>query len=145
MRAEVIRAAAELCERNGVPVTVENVFANVAINPGEYSRIFTTGGKREVQTGLRSLGYITNDAQRKTKQAPTRIRLSDLREMLKAQSKNLGYVRAQRDAMQALVQFLEVKEVELGYDPPVFLFAEDARRIFAMHGLELPRDWDRQD
>jgi hypothetical protein len=41
------------------------------------------------------------------------------------------------------VEFLRVKRDELGYEPYVHLFEEDARRIYSMHGLELPSNWSR--
>src|SRR3954470_7215234 len=134
MRSEVVSAAVDMCERNNVEITVANVAANVLIKPSEYQRIFDSGLKAEVAPALKRLGYVTNDAAKNTKVVIADASLSDLRQLLDIKRTHARRVQVQVDALAQLVAFMEEKEKELGYEPYVHLFEEDARRIYQMHG-----------
>jgi hypothetical protein len=90
---------------------------------------------------LKRLGYVTVDAVTNRKVIVGDASLTELQELLRIKQKNLIRVRVQYDALKMLVDFLEAKQMELGYEPYVYQFEEDARRIYAMHSLELPSDW----
>jgi hypothetical protein len=143
MDADTLSAAVEQCERHGVEITVANVAVNVALKPGDYNALLMRGLRQDVRMGLKRLGYITNDVEANTKVAPERAKLSDLEELLEIKERNDARVHAQTQALRQLVEYLRVKAEELGYDPYVYQFEEDARRIYQMHGLDLPTNWGR--
>ena len=144
MTADTVQAAVDQCEQYGLEITVTNVAANVAMTPGDYNALLGRGLKQAVRTHLKGLGYITNDVKANTKVAPENTKLSDLEELLEIKERNQQRVVTQTAALRQLVVFLRVKQEELGYDPYVYLFEEDARQIYAMHGLELPAGWGQQ-
>lgn len=141
MDAGTLKTAVALCERHGLKITVANVAANVALKPGDYNALLTRGLHHDVRAGLKRLGLITVDAITNAKVAAADASLSELEALLAIKSKNARRVQVQVDALQKLVEFLRIKRDELGYEPYVYLFEEDARRIYAMHGLELPSNW----
>lgn len=141
MDADTLQAAVEQCERHGVEITVGNVAVNVALKPGDYNALLMRGLRQDVRVGLKRMGFVTNDVIANTKVAPEDTKLSDLEELLEIKERNDARVHAQTKALRQLVEYLRVKADELGYDPYVYLFEDDARRIYAMHGLELPANW----
>jgi hypothetical protein len=143
MDADTVQAAVAQCKRNGVEVTVANVAANVAMKPGDYTALLGQGLRQRVRVHLRRLGYITADVATNAKVAAADASLGDLEALLKIKERNLDRVNTQTKALRQLVEFLRVKRDELGYEPYVHLFEEDARRIYSMHGLELPSNWSR--
>lgn len=144
MDADALDAAVTQCKRFGLDVTVANVATNVALKPGDYNALLMRGLRQDVRTGLKRLGYVTNDPRRNTKVAPEDTRLSDLEKLLEIKERNDAAVHAQTQALRQLVEFLRLKQVELGYDPYVHLFEDDAERIYQMHGLELPNNWGKR-
>jgi hypothetical protein len=142
--AHAVKDAIAQCERYGMEITVANVAANVALKPGEYNELIVTGLRQKVRQALKRRGYITADAETNVKQAPEKARLSDLEELLLVKRRNSQAVVAQTEALQQLVEFLRVKAEHLGYDPYVYLFEEDARQIYQMHGLDLPSNWGKR-
>jgi hypothetical protein len=136
-----IQQAVDQCERTGLDLTVANIAANVAYKPGDYNALILSGLYERVRRWLRGRGFITKNVDNNTKVQLADASLSDLREQLEIKRRNLVRVTAHYRALEQLVQFLEAKEAELGYEPYVHLFEDDARRIYAMHGLELPRNW----
>jgi len=141
MDADTVRAAVIQCEQHSLEVTVANVAANVALKPGDYNALITRGLHHDVRAALKRIGYITADAVTNRKVDVADASLTDLEQLLKVKERNLKRVTAQTKALRALVEFLRAKRDELGYEPYVYLFEEDARRIYAMHSLELPSNW----
>lgn len=143
MNLDAVRAAVALCERHRLTVTVANVAANVALNPGDYNALLMRGLHADVRAALRRAGYITADVNTNVKVAAADASLTELEELLRIKERNQQRVTAQTNALRALVEFLRVKKTELGYEPYVHLFEQDAERIYAMHGLDLPTNWGR--
>jgi hypothetical protein len=143
MDAETVQAAIAQCERAGLAITVANVAKNVLLKPGDYSKLIERGLKAEVGPALKRTGFITKDEVDHTKVEMVVASLSDLRVLLRIKGRNITRSTKQYNALKALVGFLEEKERELGYEPYVYQFEEDARRIYAMHGVELPASWGR--
>lgn len=143
MDADTVMLAVEQCKHYRQEVTVSNVAANVALKPGDYNALLTRGLRHEVRAALKRAGLITNDAETNTKVAAMDASLTDLEQLLVIKERNLKRVTAQTKALRALVEFLREKREELGYEPYVHLFEEDARRLYAMEGLELPSNWGR--
>lgn len=141
MDADTVRAAVTQCERNKVEVTVANVAANVALKPGDYNSLIMRGLRQDVRAALKRAGFITADAVTNIKVEAIDASLTELEELLRIKERNLQRVNAQTQALRALVEFLRVKRDDLGYEPYVYLFEEDARRIYSMHGLDLPSNW----
>ena len=141
MDVEAVRAAVALCERHKQDITIANVTANVALKPGDYNKLIMRGLRQDVRAALKRAGFITADAETNVKVEAADASLSELEELLKVKERNVERVNRQTTALRALVEFLRVKKDELGYEPYVYLFEEDARRIYAMHGLELPSNW----
>jgi ATP-dependent Clp protease ATP-binding subunit ClpA len=144
MDADAVKAAVSLCERNHIEITVANVAANVALRPGDYNALIMRGLRHDVRAALKRAGYITADVQTNVKVEAADASLSELEALLEIKERNLKRVTAQTKALRALVEFLRIKRDELGYEPYVHLFEEDARRIYAMQGLDLPSNWDRR-
>jgi|KBSMisStaDraftv2_1062788.scaffolds.fasta_scaffold219783_3 hypothetical protein len=144
MRRDPVVAAIAMCERNKQDVTVANVAANVALTTNEYGSLIDSGLRHEVGRILRQLGYVTRDATTRARVEFKAASLSDLRALLAVKMKSSKHDMVQIAALRQLVDFLVEKEKELGYEPYVYLFAEDARHIYQMHGLELPSDWGRR-
>jgi len=138
---QTVLAAVSLCERHEQEITVANVAANVALKPGDYNALITRGLHHDVRAALKRAGYITADVQTNAKVSAADASLSELEELLKVKERNLKRVTAQTKALRALVEFLRVKRDELGYEPYVYLFEEDARRVYSMQGLDLPSNW----
>jgi vacuolar-type H+-ATPase subunit I/STV1 len=138
-----VQMAVDQCKQYGLTITVENVANNVAMKPGDYKDLLDSGLRQRVRVAMRRLGLITNDAEANTKVEAAAAKLSDLEELLKVKERNERRVHAQTKALRQLVEFLRARRDELHYDPYVHLFEEDARRIYAMHGLELPSGWSR--
>jgi hypothetical protein len=143
MDVDALHMAIEQCKRYGLEITVANVAKNVALKPGDYNALLMRGLRQDVRMSLRKEGFVTNDVQANTKVAPEDARLSDLEALLEIKERNEARVHAQTKALRQLVEFLRVKAEELGYDPYVYLFEDDARRIYSMHGVELPKNWGR--
>jgi hypothetical protein len=143
MDADAVKAAVTLCERQHVEVNVANVAANVALKPGDYNALIMRGLRADVQRALKRAGYITVDVKTNRKAEAADASLSELEQLLIVKERNLDRVNAQTQALRALVEFLRARKEELGYEPYVYLFEDDARRIYAMHGLELPSNWAR--
>jgi len=141
MNVETVRAAVAQCERHNVEITVANVAANVALKPGDYNALITRGLHHDVRAALKRAGYITADAVTNRKVDVADASLTELEALLEVKERNLKRVTEQTKALRALVEFLRLKQVEMGYEPYVYLFEEVARRIYAMHGLELPSNW----
>jgi hypothetical protein len=141
MDADAVKSAVALCERQHVEITVANVAANVAMKPGDYNALITRGLHSDVQRALKRLGYITTSLVTHAKVQAADASLTELEALLKVKEQNLDRVNAQTKALRQLVEFLRVKKEELGYEPYVYLFEEDARHIYSMHGLELPANW----
>jgi hypothetical protein len=141
MDANTVKAAVALCERHKVEITVANVAANVALKPGDYNALLTRGLHQDVRAALKRAGYITVDIQTNAKAVAADASLTELETLLRVKEQNLDRVTAHTKALRVLVEFLREKKQELGYEPYVFLFEEDARRIYAMHELELPSNW----
>lgn len=140
---DAVKAAVALCERHHQEVTVANVAANVALKPGDYNALLMRGLRQDVRVALRRAGFITADATTNAKVEAADASLAELEVLLKVKEKNLDQVNAQTQALRQLVEFLRVKKDELGYEPYVYLFEDDARRIYSMHALDLPRNWGR--
>jgi hypothetical protein len=143
MDADTVQAAVAQCERAGLAITVANVAKNVLLKPGDYSKLIDRGLKAEVAPALKRIGFITKDEVDHTKVEMVVASLSDLRVLLRIKGRNIARSQTQYNALKQLVAFLEEKERELGYEPYVYQFEEDARRIYQMHGLELPAAWGR--
>lgn len=141
MNADTVKGAVEQCERHGLKITVANVAANVALKPGDYNQLITRGLHQGVRVHLRRLGYITADVITNEKVHAADASLSELEALLEVKERNLKRVTEQAKALRALVEFLRIKAQELAYEPYVYQFEEDARRIYSMHGLELPSNW----
>jgi len=141
MDVEAVRTAVALCERHNLEINVANVAANVALKPGDYNTLIMRGLHQDVRVALKRAGYITVDARTNRKADVADASLSELEQLLEVKEKNLKRVNAQTQALRQLVEFLRIKKDELGYEPYVYLFEEDARHIYAMHGLELPNNW----
>lgn len=141
MDADTVRTAVALCERHKLEITVANVAANVALRPGDYNTLIMRGLHADVRAALKRAGFITVDAATNRKADVADASLTDLEALLAIKEKNLKRVNAQTKALRQLVEFLRIKKDELGYEPYVYLFEEDARRIYAMHDLELPNNW----
>jgi hypothetical protein len=144
MRRQPVLEAIALCERNGQDITVNSVATNVALTTGEYGALIDSGLRHEVSRILRQEGYITKDAKTNAKVEMSAASLSDLRALLEIKLKSSSADLVQIEALRQLVDFLATKEQELGYEPYVYLFEEDARRIYRMHGLELPSAWGKR-
>ena len=143
MDVDTVRSAVALCEKHNVEITVANVAANVALKPGDYNALIDRGLRQEVRAALKRAGYITADAKTNVKVDVADASLSELEQLLEVKERNVERVSRQTDALRQLVEFLRIKRDELGYEPYVYLFEEDARRIYQMHGLELPSNWGR--
>lgn len=143
MHADRARAAVAQCERYGLELTMDNLVANVELKPGDYNALIASALRQQLGAALKRAGFIIADENSYTRISLEDARLSDLKAQLSITGKHLARVRVKYEALKALVEFLEAKKAELGYDPYVHLFEEDARRIYSMHGLELPRDWGR--
>lgn len=141
MDVDTVRTAVALCERHKLEITVANVAANVALKPGDYNALITRGLHQDVRAALKRAGFITVDAITNRKADVADASLTDLEALLAIKEKNLQRVNAQVAALRQLVEFLRVKRDELGYEPYVYLFEEDARHIYQMHGLDLPSNW----
>lgn len=144
MRRQPVLDAVGACERNKVDVTVANVARQVALTQNEYGALIDSGLRHEVARVLRQQGYITRDRETNAKVEMIEASLSDLRELLAVKLKSSEQDLRQIEALRALVAFLSEKEGELGYEPYVHLFEEDAKRIYRMHGLSLPSAWGRR-
>lgn len=144
MDREAIRIAVEQCKAYGLDITVGNVANNVALKPGDYNALIMRGLRQAVRVDLKREGFITNDVRANTKIEAEDAKLSDLEELLEIKERNEKRVHAQTSALRQFVEFLRVKAEELGYDPYVYLFQEDAQRIYAMHGLDLPKNWAKR-
>jgi hypothetical protein len=138
-----IQEAVDKCERQGLDLTVGNIAANTALVPGDYNALILSGLYVRVRRWLRGKGFITKDVDNNTKVRLADAKVSDLREQLEVKRRNLVRVTAQFRALEQLVEFLNAKAEELGYDPYVYLFEDDARRIYAMHSLALPSGWGK--
>lgn len=143
MDGQTLRAAVEQCKRYRLEITVTNVAANVSLKPGDYTAYLDRGLCQDVRMTMRREGFVTADAKTNRKVAPEDTKLSDLEELLKVKERNERRVHKQTKALRQLVEFLRAKAEELGYDPYVHLFEEEARRIYQMHDLELPSNWGR--
>lgn len=143
MDADTLKAAINQCERHHLQIDVQNVAVNMALKPGDYNALIMRGLRQDVRHGLRRLGYITIDAKTNAKAPASDASLSELEELLKVKERNSKRVYAQTKALRQLVEFLRVKADELAYEPYVYQFEEDARYIYASHGLELPTNWGK--
>jgi hypothetical protein len=135
--------AAEQCRRYGMEITVTNLATNVAMRPGDFTALMDIGLKQRARAWCRRNGYITNDPETNTKVSPKDAKVSDAEALLEIKRRNKLRVDAQYEALEAAVKFLRVKRDELGYDPYIYLFEEDVRRIYQHHGLDLPIGWGK--
>jgi hypothetical protein len=143
MDADALKAAVQQCERYHLEVTVSNVATNVALRPGDYNNLLMRGLRQDVRQGLKRLGYITADAKTHVKVEAADASLTELEALLEVKERNETAVHHQTNALRQLVEFLRVKKDELGYEPYVYLFEEEARQIYQMHGLDLPSNWGK--
>lgn len=138
MQEKQIMEAVELCQRNGVEVSVDHVAVNMRVAPQDLAELMDAGLRTRIRRTLQRHGYFVTDMRLHARTQLRDARLTDLRAGLKVKRQSSRYDQNQIAALEMLVDFLEAKERELGYEPYVGLFEDDARRIFAMHGLDLP-------
>lgn len=144
MDVETVKAAVKLCERHRQEINVANVAANVALVPGDYNKLIMRGLHQDVRAALKRAGYITANPETNVKVEAADASLTELEALLEVKERNQRRVTAHTGALRQLVEFLRLKKTELGYEPYVYLFEEDARQIYAMHGLELPTNWGQR-
>jgi hypothetical protein len=141
MDVDTVRVAVALCERHHQEVNVANVAANVALRPGDYNKLIMRGLHQDVRVALKRAGFITVNSETNIKVEAADASLTELEALLEIKERNQRRITAQTSALRQLVEFLRLKKDELGYEPYVYLFEEDARQIYAMHGLGLPDNW----
>lgn len=137
----VIVAAKEKAERYGLPITLDNVRANIdygSLTVGEAVEAARRYTNAQVAAVLKSQGFIIADAatrERKDYWSSTR---AELGEQLRIKVESATFDSNRILAEKAVLAFLEEKEKELGYEPYVGLFRDDVERIYAMHGIQSP-------
>lgn len=137
----VIVAAIDKVERYGLPMTTENVKANVdvdALTLGDMNSALWRHLAAQIPVVMRDRGLIIADTktrERKDFWASTPDELEE-QKRIKEQSNDFDRVRITCD--EAVITFLREKEKEFGYEVYPGLFHSDIDRIYAMHGLSAP-------
>jgi hypothetical protein len=124
-------------------ITVSNVATNVALKPGDYNDLLMHGPAPGRAPGTEAPGYITADAETQRQGRGGRRFPDRAGGAAGGQASATSRRPRTKPGAAQLVEFLRVKKHELGYEPYVYLFEEEARQIYQMHGLDLPSNWGK--
>lgn len=139
---EVIIAAKEKTERYGLPVTPDNVRANIdysALTIGDAVEATRRYTNSQVAVVLKSQGFVITDTATRERKDFWQSTRSELGEQLRLKVESATYDSNRILADKAMLALLEEKERELGYEPYAGLFRDEIDRIYAMHGVSAPR------
>lgn len=137
----VISAALDKVERYGLPITLENVRANIdysSLTIGDAVEATRRYTNAQVPTVLKSMGLIIADTVTRERKGYWDSTRAELGEQLRLKVESATFDSNRILAEKAVLAFLEEKEKELGYEPYAGLFRDDITRIYAMHGMSVP-------
>lgn len=137
-----IKAAVDKLERAGISVTLDTVEANLgwrSFTLVEIEPILRNALRQRIGRRLKVLGYIIGDELTHERFNFWAATPDQIEAQWHLERDNRQHVEAHEKARRMLLDFLRVKERELGYPPVPAMVYEDVRRIYAMHGLEPPK------
>lgn len=138
---KLIAQAMERIERHGLPMSTQNVKANVCIDD------FTL---REIRDGMehnvnalipvvmKEQGFVITDERTRERKSFWQATADELDEQLRLKTEGSRFDRQRIACDEAVIAFLREKEKDFGYEVYPELFQDDIDRIYAMHGLSSP-------
>ncbi len=137
-----IDAAVAKLERHGMDVTPSAVKVNVekGLTWADWSSIDAASEAldRRIQQRLKDTGHVISDAVRGVRKDFWQCSISELEEQFRIKEESSTYDRNRILADKAVLDFLKVKNTELGYDVYPGLFENEINRIYAMHSVSVP-------
>jgi hypothetical protein len=136
-----ILAAKDKVERYGLPMTLENVRANIdysSLTIGDAVEATRRYTNAQVPTVLKSLDLIIVDTVTRERKGYWESTRSELGEQLRLKVESATYDSNKILVDKAVISLLEEKERELGYEPYAGLFQDEINRIYAMHNVTPP-------
>lgn len=137
----VIDAAIERVERYGLPMTPDNVIANVQVD-GLTLADAHDALRRLVRSltpvVLKERGFVIADPKTRERKDFWNSGPDDLEEQQRIKEQGNDFDQVQIAVGKAVIKFLREKEKEFGYEVYPGLFHAEIDRIYSMHGLAAP-------
>jgi hypothetical protein len=136
-----VDAAIERVERYGLPMTLENVSANVQVDSLTVAAA-VDALRRQVKSmipvRMKEMGFVITDAKTRERKDFWTATADELDEQTRIKQQSSDHDRVRIACDEAVVAFLREKEKDFGYEVWPGLFHAEIDRIYAMHGLVAP-------
>lgn len=138
-----IDEAIDLVQRNdGVDLTPEHVAANLRVRPDDIHSLEHGALIEAIRRRMKGRDLIITDADERAGGRPRDgyydTGLSEHKQQLRVQAENGRFTQNRIAAEQAVIEFMEARTTDLGYEPPWLTIAEDVERIYRMNGATPP-------
>jgi hypothetical protein len=136
-----ILAAIEKVKRNGLPLTLKNVRANVdpsQITFGQMTDALRSYIRAQVPVVMKQEGMVITDPDTRERKGFWDATPAELEQqmLIKEASSSRDVVRITAD--RAVIAFLREQEQAFGYEVYPGLFEDDINRIYRMHNVASP-------
>lgn len=139
---EAIDDAIDTVKRAELSCTPRAVRANVRMTAVAYDAARDRGLDDAIVRRLKARGEIIVDAVPQEGGRPRggyyETGLTEHKEQLRLQAENGRYTQNKIAAETAVIEFMEQRTKDLGYEPPWVTIAEDVSRIYRMHSVAPP-------
>lgn len=145
MNSPIIRridAAIDKLERAGIPPTLDRIETNLGwrdMTHAETEPVLRGAFRAKASRRLKTRGYVIGDEVTHERFDFWAATPDQIETQWRIERDNRQHVESHEKARRMLLDFLRIKEKELGYPPVPAMVFEDVRRIYAMHGLEPPK------